>query len=47
MTQGFDAWLDDGFRAADADRSKVEEFKKQARRHPVETASRVTESIPL
>jgi hypothetical protein len=47
MTQGFDAWLDDGLRAADADRSKVEEFKKQARRHPVETASRVTESIPL
>jgi hypothetical protein len=47
MSQGFEAWLNDGFRAADADRSKVEEFKKQARRHPVETASRVSEGIPI
>jgi DNA-binding CsgD family transcriptional regulator len=46
MSQGFDARLRDAFRAADADRNKVQKFEKQAREDPSGTAVAVFRGIP-
>src|SRR5215211_4794831 len=46
MSEGYDAQLNDAFRAA-ADRGKIKVFKDLAKQHPAAAAAAVCHSIPL